>query len=828
MLLSINHSFIQIQIMQVLKFGGTSVGNAENINKVVAIVKESVKKDTTVVVVSALGGVTDLLLDAAALAADGNEMYKEKLATIELRHIDAVKQLIPVVQQSQLLSLVKRSCNEIEDICNGIFLLRELTARSKDRIGSYGEWLSSQIIAAKFNADGTEAVWKDARELIVTNADYTAAEVDFAESEKKINDFFSKEIVALFILPGFIASDRNGITTTLGRGGSDYTAAIIAAAVHAKLLEIWTDVSGMMTADPRLTSNARIIPNISYQEAMELSHFGAKVIYPPTIQPVMSKGIPVWIKNTFAPEDKGTVIESVAKGKGDIVRGISSINKIALISLEGSGMIGIPGFSKRLFEALSSEKINVILITQSSSEHSICVGIDSGSVVKAKQAVDAAFANEIALQKVEPLIIESSLSIVALVGESMKNHTGISGRMFSAMGRNGVNVRAIAQGSSEKNISAVIATQDVRKAINVLHEEFFETTYKQVNLFITGTGNVGTKLLGQLKQQLGFLQQKMRLQVRVIGLSNSRKMLIEEEGVDLNTWKENLAAGEPADLQKFVNEIIGRNLRNAVFVDITANEEVASVYDQLLQKSISVVACNKVAASSAYNNYKKLKDLAREFSSQFLFETNVGAGLPVIATLNDLVHSGDRIHKMEAVLSGTLNFVFNNYTGNRLFADVVKQAQEEGYTEPDPRLDLGGTDVMRKIMILAREAGHNIEMADIVNNSFMPASCMQGTVDDFYKEMAVEEEHFKQLVDQAEKAGCKLKFVASFENGKAAVGLQHIDPKHDLYHLYGKDNVVLFYTDRYKEQPLVVKGAGAGAEVTASGVFADIIRASKI
>ena len=814
--------------MQVLKFGGTSVANAENINKVVAIVKESIKRDTTVVVVSALGGVTDLLLDAAALAADGNELYKEKLATIELRHIDAVKQLIPVVQQSQLLSLVKRSCNEIEDICNGIFLLRELTARSKDRIGSYGEWLSSQIIAAKFNADGTEAVWKDARELIVTNADYTAAEVDFAETEKKIKYFFSKEIAALFILPGFIATDKNGITTTLGRGGSDYTAAIIAASVHAKLLEIWTDVSGMMTADPRLTSNARIIPNISYQEAMELSHFGAKVIYPPTIQPVMSKGIPVWIKNTFAPDDKGTVIEAVAKGKGDIVRGISSINKIALISLEGSGMIGIPGFSKRLFEALSSEKINVILITQSSSEHSICVGIDSGSAAKAKHAVDSAFANEIALEKVEPLIIESSLSIVALVGESMKNHTGISGRMFSAMGRNGVNVRAIAQGSSEKNISAVIATQDVRKAINVLHEEFFETTYKQVNLFITGTGNVGAKLLGQLKQQLDFLQKEMRLQVRVIGLSNSRKMLIEEEGVDMNTWQENLAAGEPADLQKFVQEIINRNLRNAVFVDITANEKVAAVYDQLLQKSISVVACNKVAASSAYSNYKNLKDLAREFSSQFLFETNVGAGLPVIATLNDLVHSGDRIHKMEAVLSGTLNFVFNNYTGSRLFADVVKQAQEEGYTEPDPRLDLGGTDVMRKIMILAREAGHKIEMADIVNNSFMPASCMQGTVEDFYKEMANEEAHFKQLVEKAEMAECKLKFVASFENGKAAVGLQHIDPKHDLYHLYGKDNVVLFYTDRYKEQPLVVKGAGAGAEVTASGVFADIIRASKI
>ena len=814
--------------MQVLKFGGTSVANAENINKVVGIVKETVKKDKTVVVVSALGGITDLLLGAAALAAEGNESYKDKLATIEQRHFDAVKLLIPVAQQSQLLSLVKKSCNEIEDICNGIFLLRELTARSKDRIGSYGEWLSSQIIAAKFNADGIVAAWKDSRELIVTNSDFTAAEVDFSVTDKKVGDFFSTETSSLFILPGFIATDKNGITTTLGRGGSDYTAAIIASAVDAKLLEIWTDVSGMMTADPRLTSNARIIPNISYQEAMELSHFGAKVIYPPTIQPVMSKGIPVWIKNTFAPADDGTLIESVAHGNGNIVRGISSINNIALISLEGSGMIGIPGFSKRLFEALSSEKINVILITQSSSEHSICVGIDSGLADKAKHAVDEAFANEIALQKVEPLKIETGLSIVALVGESMKNHTGVSGRMFSAMGRNGVNIRAIAQGSSEKNISSVIATKDVRKAINVLHEEFFETTYKQVNLFITGTGNVGAKLLEQLKKQLNFLQEQMHLQVRVIGLSNSRKMLIDEEGVSLESWKEKLAAAETADLQQFVEEIISRNLRNSIFVDMTANEKVATVYGLLLEKSIAVVACNKVAASSAYKNYKKLKDLAREFNSQFLFETNVGAGLPVIATLNDLVHSGDRVHKIQAVLSGTLNFVFNNYDGSRLFADVVKQAQEEGYTEPDPRLDLGGTDVMRKIMILAREAGQRIEMDDITNNSFMPASCMQGTVEDFYREMGKEEVHFKQLLDKANTAGCKLKFVASYDDGKASVGLQHIDPKHDLYHLYGKDNVVLFYTDRYKEQPLVVKGAGAGAEVTASGVFADIIRASKV
>lgn len=813
--------------MQVLKFGGTSVANADNISKVVSIVKESVKKDKTIVVVSALGGITDLLLNAAALAAEGDEAYKDKLKLVEQRHLEATKQLIPVTYQSQLLSLVKKSCNEIEDICNGIFLLRELTPRSKDRIGSYGEWLSSQIISAKLKAEGVDNVWKDARELIVTNSNFTNAEVDFLATHQQVNEFFPHQPASLFLIPGFIAANKNGITTTLGRGGSDYTAAIIASALTAKLLEIWTDVSGMMTADPRLTANARIIPHISYQEAMELSHFGAKVIYPPTIQPVMTKNIPVWIKNTFAPEDAGTLIESTANKNGNIVRGISSINNIALLSLEGSGMIGIPGFSKRLFEALSNEKINVILITQSSSEHSICVAVDAVSAAKAKQAVDAAFANEIALQKVEPLIIENELSIVALVGENMKSHPGISGRMFSAMGRNGVNIRAIAQGSSEKNISAVIATKDVRKSINVLHEEFFETTYKQVNLFIIGTGNVGAKLLGQMQQQLNFLQQQMRLQLRVIGLSNSRKMIFKVDGIDPGKWKEQLDEGETANLEKFTGEIINRNLRNSILVDITANDKVASVYDQLLQKSVSVVACNKIAASSAYDNYKKLKDLAGEYNCQFLFETNVGAGLPIIGTLNDLLRSGDRVHRIDAVLSGTLNFVFNNYDGKQKFAEVVRQAQDEGYTEPDPRLDLSGTDVMRKIMILARESGEKIEMREIVNNSFMPASCMQGSVADFYTAMAKEEEHFKELYEKANAEGCKLKFVASYKDGKASVGLQHIDPNHDLYHLYGKDNVVLFYTDRYKEQPLVVKGAGAGAEVTASGVFADIIRASK-
>jgi aspartokinase/homoserine dehydrogenase 1 len=582
----------------------------------------------------------------------------------------------------------------------------------------------------------------------------------------------------------------------------------------------------MMTADPRLVTNARVIPDISYQEAMELSHFGAKVIYPPTLQPVMNKNIPVWIKNTFSPSDPGTLIEKVSTATGSIIRGISSIHRIALLSLEGSGMIGIPGFSKRLFEALSRQQINVILITQASSEHSICVGVDNSQAALAKVAIDETFASEIQAASVLPLIVEEELAIIALVGDNMKSHPGISGKLFGVLGRNGINVRAIAQGSSERNISAVISTKDVKKAVNVLHEEFFEATYKQLNLFITGTGNVGKRLLQQLAQQKKFLLDQLRLQVRVIGLANSRRMFVQEEGIDLNNWAETLEKGDPMHLRDFLRIIHSKNLRNSVFVDVTANKEVALGYEHLLQKSISVVACNKIACSSPYIYYRRLKDLSKEFNAAYFFETNVGAGLPVIGTLNDLLRSGDKIRKMEAVLSGTLNFVFNHYDGKTKFADVVKQAQDEGYTEPDPRLDLSGMDVMRKIMILAREAGNTIEMEDIGNQSFLPASCMEGSVDDFYEAMANEEAHFKKLYDAAASEGKKLKFVASYENGKASVGLQHVGAGHDFYHLYGKDNIVLFYTDRYPEQPLVIKGAGAGAEVTASGVFADIIRAA--
>ncbi|MEO6731692.1 MAG: bifunctional aspartate kinase/homoserine dehydrogenase I [Ferruginibacter sp.] len=814
--------------MQVLKFGGSSVKNAENINKVIAIINEKLNIGKTIVVVSALGGITDILLQCSKLASEGNEAYKEYLLEAEQRHLQTAKELIPITRQSSLLSLVKTLCNEIEDICNGIFLLRELSERTRDRIVSYGEILSSQIIAAGFQSEGATAEWKDSREIIITNSNFGAAVVDFATTNKKVNDYFKNSTSSLFILPGFISSDATGATTTLGRGGSDYTAAIIAAALDADVLEIWTDVSGMMTADPRLVTNVKIIPQISYQEAMELSHFGAKVIYPPTIQPVSSKGIPTWVKNTFAPQDNGTVIQDETTANGSSIRGISSINSISLLSLEGSGMVGIPGFSKRLFEALAANKINVILITQSSSEHSICVGVDAMVADDAKAAIDEEFAYEIETKKVDPIKVEKELAIVALVGDNMKSHPGISGKMFGNLGRNGVNVRAIAQGSSERNISAVISTHDVKKAINVLHEEFFETVYKEVNLFIAGVGNVGGKLLAQILQQQKYLQEKLHLKINVVGLANSKKMLFNDGGIDLRNWKDLMAGGAPMNMQEFINAILAKNLRNAVFTDVTANELVASCYDQLLQKSIAVVACNKIACSSSFEYYTKLKKLSTEFNAQFIFETNVGASLPVIGSLNDLLRSGDNIHTMEAVLSGTLNFVFNNYDGKKSFASVVRQAQAEGYTEPDPRLDLSGKDVMRKIMILAREAGEKMEMEDIVNNSFMPPACMEGSVEDFYVAMEAHEAHFQKLFEEASAAGKKLKFVAKYNNGKASVGLQHIDPQHDFYHLYGKDNIVLFYTDRYVDQPLVIKGAGAGADITASGVFADIIRTGRI
>ncbi len=680
---------------------------------------------------------------------------------------------------------------------------------------------------------GIENVWKDSRELVKTNSNFGSAEVDFDKTNEQIKEYFQNQTAKLYILPGFISSDKNGATTTLGRGGSDFTAAILAAAIDAKILEIWTDVSGMMTADPRIVRNIRQIPRITYREAMELSHFGAKVIYPPTIQPVLQKNIPILIKNTFAPEDFGTLIEAETNDEKDIIRGISSIDKISVLSLEGSGMVGIPGFSKRLFDALSRAKINVILITQSSSEHSICAAVEEKFGALAKEVVDIEFEYEINVGKIEPLRVENGFSILALVGDNMKAHTGISGKMFNSLGSQGINIHAIAQGSSERNISAIIESKDVKKAVNTLHEEFFSDGNRQVNVFIIGVGTVGKKLLAQIAQQNEFLRENLRLNLRVVGLANSKNVLFDEEGIDLSEpsavadgLSKNNEDPEKTSI-KFADLIIKENLRNSIFVDVTANAEIVEVYPKLLQKAVSIIACSKIAASSDYAKYRKLKDLAREYNTNFLFETNVGAGLPIINTLNDLMRSGDKINRIEAVLSGTLNFVFNNYDCSRSFSEVVKQAQNEGYTEPDPRLDLSGTDVARKILILAREAGYKIEMADIENAGFLPESCLQGSVEDFYSEMEAHEDYFKNLLETVKNQNLSLKYIASFDNGKASVGLQSIDNKHNFANLAGKDNAVLFYTNRYPDLPLVVKGAGAGADVTAAGVFADIIRAAR-
>lgn len=810
--------------MKVLKFGGTSVGSSKNINKVISILETYAKNGKVACVVSAVGGITDKLLLAGKQAQAKDTSFKDTLETITSTHFSIIKELNPE-NNNLVLAYAEEKLKELHSLLEGIFLINEVSPKTSDKLVSFGELLSSFIIAETMKNRGLLANRKNSQELVITNANFTKAEVDYNVTNSNIKSYFKSAEERITILPGFIANSTHSEQTTLGRGGSDFTAAIIAAALNVEQLEIWTDVSGMFTTNPKMVKQAYPIKTISYQEAMELSHFGAKVLYPPTVQPVLDLEIPIHIKNTMEPEAIGTVISKDANGTSSPVKGISNISNIALLTLQGSGMVGIPGFSKRLFETLSNEKINVILITQSSSEHSICIGIEEKDIATAKTAIDTTFENEIALHKIEPLIVETGLSIVALVGDNMKNHQGISGKMFSCLGKNNINIRAIAQGASERNISIVIGESDVKKALNTLHEVFFESITKQLNVFITGVGNVGERLVEQIKQQKQYLKQNLKINLRIAGLSNSRTMVFDENGLDLNNWKIQLAKGESASLQGFFEKTKTLNLRNSIFVDVTANYDVAKLYAQYFKESIAVVACNKIACSSDFTNYKELKRLSLKYNAPFLFETNVGAGLPIIDTLNNLIASGDKVTSIQAVLSGSLNFVFNNFNNSTKFYDVVKQAGAEGYTEPDPRIDLSGVDVARKILILARESGVEMNLEDIENTSFLsPAGLSSNSVEDFYQTLIDDEAHYQSLYASAKTNNAQLKYVAKFDNGKASVSLQEIPKGHPFYNLEGSDNIVMFYTERYAQQPMIVKGAGAGADVTASGLFADIIR----
>ncbi|WP_250437148.1 bifunctional aspartate kinase/homoserine dehydrogenase I [Hanstruepera flava] len=811
--------------MNVLKFGGTSVGSSKNINQVICILENYAKNEPVICVVSAIGGITNKLLQAGELAQSKNESYLSVFKDIKSINLNILFELL-TNQDTTSKEYLESKLQALKSLLDGIYLINELSPKTTDKLVSFGELLSSYIITEALKERGNNAVRKNSQELIITDSNFTKAEVNFDITNTNIQSYFTNSKQSITIIPGFISQSEDGEQTTLGRGGSDFTAAIIAAALKVNRLEIWTDVSGMYTANPKLVKQAYPIKNLSYQEAMELSHFGAKVLYPPTVQPVLNYNIPIHIKNTMEPDAPGTVISNeYTNGKTTVARGISHIDKISLLTLQGNGMVGIPGFSKRLFETLALEKINVILITQASSEHSICFGISEDDILKAEKAINLAFANEIALHKIDPILVENNLAIIALVGDNMKNHQGVSGKLFSALGKNNINIRAIAQGASEKNISTVISQKDVKKALNTIHERFFEDQNKQLNVFITGVGNVGERLVKQIKQQRKFLKEQLKINLRVIGLSNSRKMVFDDSGLSLKNWKESLENGEDATLQDFLERVKTFNLRNSIFVDVTANETVANMYDAYLKESIAVVACNKIACSSELANYQNLKYLSRKYNAPFLFETNVGAGLPIIDTLNNLVASGDRVTSIQAVLSGSLNFVFNNFNDETKFHDVVKQAQAEGYTEPDPRIDLSGVDVARKILILARESGTDMNLEDIKNNSFLTkANLESNSVDDFYQTLIGDEAHFQQLYASAKSKNCQLKYVAQFNDGKAEVGLREIPEGHPFYNLEGKDNIVMFYTKRYPEQPMIIKGAGAGADVTASGLFSDIIR----
>ena len=810
--------------MKVMKFGGTSVGSVDSILKVKQIVEAA--EEPVIVVVSALGGITDKLINTSQMAANGDAEYEKEYREIVNRHIEMVYTVIPAGEgRTVLLDKVNELLSELKDIFQGIYLIKDLSSKTSATIVSYGERLSSIIAATLIKG----AVWYDSRNFIKTEKKHAKHILDSELTTSLVKETFD-EIPQVALVPGFISTDKNsGEVTNLGRGGSDYTASIIAASLNATSLEIWTDVDGFMTADPRVISTAYTINELSYVEAMELCNFGAKVVYPPTIYPVCHKNIPILIKNTFNPEAPGTIIKQEVDSGSKAIKGISSINDTTLITVTGLGMVGVIGVNFRIFKALAQNGISVFMVSQASSENSTSIGVRNQDAALACEVLNEEFAKEIEMGEISPVVAEMNLATIAIVGENMKHTPGIAGKLFGTLGRNGISVIACAQGASETNISFVVEAKSLRKSLNVIHDSFFLSEYQVLNLFICGTGTVGGSLIEQIRCQQQKLMQERGLKLKVVGIADGHRALFTRAGIDLASYREEMEEkGIPSSAAVLHDEIIGMNIFNSVFVDCTASAEVASLYKEFLMHNISVVAANKIAASSDYSIYSELKQIARRRGVKFLFETNVGAGLPIINTINDLINSGDKILKIEAVLSGTLNYIFNKISANVPFSQTIKMAQEERYSEPDPRIDLSGKDVIRKLVILAREAGYKLEQTDVEKHLFVPSDFFEGPLEEFWKKVPSLDADFEARRRKLESENKRWRFVAKLENGKGSVSLQEVDSKHPFYGLEGSNNIILLTTERYKEYPMMIQGYGAGASVTAAGVFADIMSIANI
>lgn len=811
--------------MKVLKFGGTSVGSVESI----LLVKQIVEAQTepVIVVVSALGGVTDKLIGMARMAATGDVNYETEFESLVRRHDQMVRTVIPsgTSRKRTLYRKIHSLLDELGNIYRGLFLLKDMSTNILDTVVSYGERLSSLIVSTLIEG----AALADARCFMKTEKKSGRHMLAKEETERLLKETFAKESSSVVVVPGFISTDKtSGHVTNLGRGGSDYTAAVIAATLGADVLEIWTDVDGFMTADPRVISNAYAIDELSYVEAMELCNFGAKVVYPPTIYPAFHENIPILIKNTFNASAPGTIIRNKLLDTTRIIKGISSINDTSLINVTGLGMVGIIGINRRIFSALAANGISVFLVAQASSESSTSIGVREQDARLAADVLDQEFAKEIAMGEMNPMRIVDGLATVAIVGENMKGNAGIAGQLFGVLGRNGINVIAAAQGVSETNISFVVHKDYLRKTLNVIHDSFFLSEYKVLNLFICGVGTVGSSLIEQIRSQREKLMHERGLQLNVVGVASGHFAVFDRDGIDLANYREAMRKGGPTDIQRLKNEVIGMNIFNSVFVDCTASADVAALYQEFLEHNISVVAANKIAASSDYATYRSLKDTARRKGVKFLFETNVGAGLPVINTINDLTGSGDHILRIEAVVSGTLNFIFNAISADCHLSETIRLAKEKGYSEPDPRIDLSGKDVIRKLVILAREAGYIIEQEDVEKHLFIPDEMFKGSLDDFWEQVETLDDDFEARRKVLDKQQKRWRFVARLDEGKASVQLCEVDRWHPFYNLEGSNNIILLTTERYKEYPMMIQGYGAGAAVTAAGVFADIMSIANI